>query len=405
MTNCELALEVIRKLQESGHQALLAGGCVRDQLMSVAPKDYDVATSANPDQVQELFGRRRTLAIGKSFGVITVLGPKEAGQIEVATFRKDGGYSDGRRPDSVSFTDACNDALRRDFTINGMYFDPVTNQVHDYVNGQADLDAEVIRAIGDPEKRIEEDKLRMLRAVRFTARFGFALEAETAAAIRRHAREIRQVSGERIGAEMRRMMEHESRADAARLLVECGLLSEILDGAELLTGNRANWKTRLKWLKGLGNVTFEVAATVLLGPVIKEYGIDPVALRWKLSNAEQDSIFWMENNWVTLMRAASLPWSEVQPLLIHADVNGALQIAEVAGGADQVGVKFCQKRLEWPQQKLDPLPLVDGATLKEMGLQPGPEFGRILSAVRGAQLDGKVATKEQAIGMVREMQM
>jgi len=400
MNQRELAIGIIGKLQQAGHQALLAGGCVRDHLMGVEPKDYDVATSATPDQVQELFGHRKTLAIGKSFGVITVLGPREAGQVEVATFRSDGGYSDGRRPDSVTFTDARNDALRRDFTINGMFLDPLTNQVHDYVNGSGDLEERIIRAIGDPEKRIEEDKLRMLRAVRFTARYGFELESNTADAVQRHAAEIGQVSGERIGAEMRRMLEHRSRGEAARLLVECGLLPEILDDAELLTGNHANWRTRLKWLEALEVATFEVAAAVMLGPVIRERGIEPVATRWKLSNHEQDSIAWMEQHWVTLMRGASLPWSQLQPLLIHADARGALQIAMVAGGENQAGVRFCQGRLEWPREKLNPAPLIDGAALKELGLQPGPEFGRILAAVRGAQLDGKVSNREEAVAMV-----
>ena len=167
----QFAIEVVQTLQSAGHQALWAGGCVRDQLLDRTPKDFDVATSANPDQVREVFGKARTLSIGASFGVITVLGPPGSGAdpIEVATFRRDGGYSDGRRPDTVEFTDAKEDALRRDFTINGMFFDPVESKVIDYVGGKEDLKAQVVRAIGDPNERIEEDKLRMLRAVRFAS--------------------------------------------------------------------------------------------------------------------------------------------------------------------------------------------------------------------------------------------
>ena len=165
MNQKQFAIEVTFALQRAGHTAYWAGGCVRDAILGREPKDYDVATSATPDQVRELFGFKRTLPIGASFGVITVVGPKSAGQIEVATFRRDGGYSDGRRPDSVEFTDAQEDAIRRDFTINGMFFDPATQQVIDYVGGQEDIKRRVIRAIGDPDKRIEEDKLRMLRAL------------------------------------------------------------------------------------------------------------------------------------------------------------------------------------------------------------------------------------------------
>src|SRR6476469_5731386 len=160
----EFALEIAKTLRAAGFEALWAGGCVRDELLGLTPKDYDVATSAKPDQIRDLFGRRRTLPIGASFGVITVLGPRDAGQIEVATFRTDATYSDGRHPDSVSFTTAERDAQRRDFTTNGLFYDPVTNQVVDYIGGQEDLKRGIIRAIGDPRLRLAEDKLRMLRA-------------------------------------------------------------------------------------------------------------------------------------------------------------------------------------------------------------------------------------------------
>src|SRR5690606_36280907 len=171
----QFALEVVRRLREAGHQAVWAGGCVRDWLLGLTPKDYDVATSARPDEVQQIFGKRRTLAIGASFGVIAVRGPREAGHVEVATFRSERGYSDGRRPDEVEFTTAELDAQRRDFTINGIFFDPLEDKVIDYVGGQRDLSAGIVRAIGDADERIGEDKLRMLRGVRFAAWFGFSL--------------------------------------------------------------------------------------------------------------------------------------------------------------------------------------------------------------------------------------
>src|SRR5688572_4921449 len=173
------ALEIVEKLRAAGFEALWAGGCVRDELLGLTPKDYDVATSAMPDQIRDVFGRRRTLPIGAAFGVITVLGPRAAGQVEVATFRTDAAYSDGRRPDSVTFTDAEHDAQRRDFTINGLFYDPIEGKVVDFVGGQEDLKRGTIRAIGDPRLRIAEDKLRMLRAVRFAATFNFAIDPDT----------------------------------------------------------------------------------------------------------------------------------------------------------------------------------------------------------------------------------
>ncbi|MEX0586183.1 MAG: CCA tRNA nucleotidyltransferase, partial [Pirellulales bacterium] len=202
----DFALEIVRRLRDAGHEALWAGGCVRDQLLGLAPKDYDVATNATPDQIREVFGRRRTLPIGAAFGVITVLGPRSAGQIEVATFRTDATYSDGRHPDSVTFTNAEHDAQRRDFTINGLFFDPVANEVVDYIGGQQDLETRILRAIGDPRLRLREDKLRMLRAVRFAASFGFQIEPATLQAIQEMAPEVTTVSAERIGMEIRRML-------------------------------------------------------------------------------------------------------------------------------------------------------------------------------------------------------
>jgi tRNA nucleotidyltransferase/poly(A) polymerase len=181
------AVEVVRKLRNAGFEAFWAGGCVRDKLLGRTPKDYDVATNATPPQIRELFGRRRTLAIGAAFGVITVIGPKSAGMIEVATFREDAAYSDGRHPDHVTFSSAREDAARRDFTINGLFYDPLDDRVIDFVGGQEDLALRRIRAIGNPRERIAEDKLRLLRAVRFSATFDFALEEGTRAAIREMA--------------------------------------------------------------------------------------------------------------------------------------------------------------------------------------------------------------------------
>jgi poly(A) polymerase len=233
---------VVRRLRDEGYESLWAGGCVRDQLLGKSPKDYDVASTATPDDVIRIFGRRRTVAVGASFGVVMVLGPdKAAGQIEVATFRSDGEYLDGRRPSSVSFCRPEEDAHRRDFTINGMFFDPLEEKFIDYVGGLDDLAAGIVRAIGDPAARFTEDKLRMLRAVRFTATFGFQLDAATAAAVRQLRHEICQVSEERVTQELKRMLAHVSRELSFRLLHESGLLAEILPeifGSEMHRSSR-----------------------------------------------------------------------------------------------------------------------------------------------------------------------
>lgn len=399
----EFAVKVVEQLQQAGFEAVWAGGCVRDQLLGLIPKDYDIATNARPEQVRELFGQKRTLAIGAAFGVIAVLGPKSAGQIDVATFRSDAAYSDGRHPDSVSFSDARHDAERRDFTINGMFFDPIRNEVVDYVNGRRDIDERTIRAIGNPHERIAEDKLRMMRAVRFAAAYSFAVDPETSVAIREHAAEINVVSGERIGQEMRRMLTSPTRAVAVKLLKDFELLAQIIPGGELLYANRGNWNTRLRWLEALGKARFETAAAMLLANIIKEQGIEPIAARWKLSTVEQRSITWIDANWLQLTRAANVPWSQIQPLLIHTDAADALQLADASVGRLHEGLRLCRERLAWDRERLDPKPLIDGLDLQAIGLKPGPQFSRIITAVRAAQLDGQIIDKQQAIACVQEL--
>src|SRR5262249_29716933 len=229
MTEREFAIEVVRRLQEAGYQALWAGGCVRDEWLGLVPKDYDVATDARPEEVRRLF--KRTVAVGASFGVVEVLGPHvESGWlvVQVATFRSDVSYSDGRHPDAVVFSSAREDALRRDFTVNGMFFNPLENQLIDYVGGQDDLRARILRAIGNPAQRFTEDKLRMLRAVRMAPRFELAIEPATADAIRAMAPQIGVVSAERVADELRKLLVDPRRARGMRLFMELGLAGSIL---------------------------------------------------------------------------------------------------------------------------------------------------------------------------------
>ena len=395
MTPRDRAIQIVKQLQAAGHSALWAGGCVRDALLKKEPKDYDVATSATPDQVQHLFGHKSTLAIGKSFGVITVLGPKSAGPIEVATFRRDGGYSDGRRPDSVEFTDAREDALRRDFTVNGMFFDPIEEQVIDYVGGKDDLIAKQIRAIGDPDARIEEDKLRMLRAVRFATTYDFAIEENTLKAIQKQASQISAVSPERIGVELRKMLGHANKTSAFLLLVETNLWPEISPATDLSINDCASVLSRLQ----SDSFATTVAAIFHSQPV----DLDALQQAWRLTNQERDQLQWLISATPQLQNAQDLPWSQLQPWLISPHAMEGIQLIEALGDdAHKPSMQRCRDCLDWDDDKLNPAPLIDGKALMDAGMEPGPNFSLLIKRVRALQLDGEIATSEQAIRWATE---
>ena len=411
MNDREFAVQVVEKLQAAGYQALWAGGCVRDSLVEKIPKDYDVATEATPEQVRDLFGHKRTLPIGAAFGVITVLGPKPVNPIEVATFRRDSDYSDGRRPDSVEYTNAEEDARRRDFTINGMFYDPVAEKVIDYVGGQEDLQLKQIRAIGSAHERIDEDKLRMLRGVRFAATFDFELESETLAAIQQHAEEIRVVSPERIGTEIRRMFSHENFLIAVRLLIQSNLWQEVLPESvrALDQFDQSYWAQRMVELERLNSNSFAAVLTILfreIAQVIDSGSKKPllsIALQdaWRLKNDERDRLAWLYRHVDGLRAADELAWSAVQPQLIAPNAALAVDVVEALDGPTSA-TRFCRERLAWPVEQLNPTPLIDGATLIENGIQPGPSFTKIIAAARAMQLDDEISTREEALKVARE---
>jgi poly(A) polymerase len=402
----EFALEVAQKLRAAGFESLWAGGCVRDQLLGITPKDYDVATNATPDQIRDLFGHRRTLAIGASFGVITVLGPRPVGQIEVATFRTDATYSDGRHPDAVHFTTAEHDAERRDFTINGLFFDPVANKIVDYVGGQRDLELRIIRAIGDPRLRISEDKLRMLRAVRFAAAFNFEIEPATRVAIQTMAAEIMTVSAERIGAEIRRMLLDRNRARALTLLNETGLLPYVLPEAAALTQSAFN--QTLKVAAALNGPTLSVALAVLLAHISAAASCLPhpassLGRRLRYTNKEIDRAAWLLTHLPLLENAATLPWPRLQRILTHEGATELITLREAVAGPNDADLAFCRERLAWPPERLNPPPLLDGADLIQHGLSPGPNFSALLEQTRDAQLNGEINTREEALAFVDQL--
>jgi len=419
MSPRDLAIDVVRRLRAAGFEALWAGGCVRDQILGISPKDYDVATSALPEQVRDVFGKRKTLAIGQSFGVITVLGPKSAGQIDVATFRRDATYSDGRHPDSVSFTTAEQDALRRDFTINGLFYDPVESRVIDYVGGQEDLRQGIVRAIGDPRQRIAEDKLRMLRAVRFASRFDFALDERTLAAIQEQAHELVIVSAERIAAEMRQILTHKNRARGLQMLHSARLLEIVMPEALILSPDDpwspesaadTPWRRTLHILHGLEEPTFAVA----LAALIREIDItDPTVIdlphrvydRWKLKNDELDGVVKLLAEEPLIRRASRLPWPRLQRILVAPRCDELLTYCQAAAAVldeSTAEIDFCRQKLALPTTELNPPPLITGDDLKQLGIPPGPAYREVLEAIRDAQLEKRITTRDEALALATQ---
>jgi tRNA nucleotidyltransferase/poly(A) polymerase len=403
----DFAEEVVRKLRDAGFTAYFAGGCVRDQLLGLAPKDYDVATNAVPDRIRDLFGRRRTIAVGAAFGVITVVGPPSVGHIEVATFRSDGKYSDGRHPDRVTFSSPEEDARRRDFTINGMFLDPLADRVIDFVGGQADLRDKTVRAIGDPGQRIAEDRLRMLRAVRFAATYGFRLDADTLAAIRREHAHMAEVSQERITAELERMLVHAGRVRSLQLLTESELLPQVLPELEELPHQPEAWTRLLNVVGALQDPGLAVVLAALLGEVgahVAGGGVELICRRLKVSNDARKAAVWMVRHEPQLRVAQHLRFSQLQPMLLHPQIEAVLELSTAVAQAKNqstAGVAVCREKLQLPPAELDPRPLLNGADLAALGHCPGPAFAQTLQAIRNAQLDGCLDNREAALDMAR----
>ena len=411
----EFAEQVVRQLADAGYTALWAGGCVRDLLVGREPKDYDVATSARPEQVREVFGKRRTLSVGESFGVIVVLGPKSAGQVEVATFRTDGCYVDGRRPESVVFSSPEEDAQRRDFTINGMFYDPLKKQVMDFVGGEKDLAAGVLRAIGDPHARMEEDKLRMLRAVRFAATFEFTLDEATTDAVRSMADQISVVSAERIAQELRRMLVDQHRAHAIELCRDVDLLVRILPELEPVVSDSARWSRLKSSLRLLVEPNFALAFAVLLaaaecgseaGTAVSKLA-EQTGRRLKLSNHEIDDAGWLLKHRRSLGNASTLPLSQLKRVLaqrLAPDLIAMSRVRALANDEHPDDAMFCDDYLRTTDRNiLDPLPLISGDDLIKAGFRPGPQFKEVLERIRDAQLDLQIATPAEAMEMAAQL--
>lgn len=401
----EAAIHILCRLREAGHTAFLAGGCVRDELLGLTPKDYDIATDATPHMVRSYFPR--TQEVGAAFGVVLV--HVDSCTIEVATFRSDGPYSDRRRPDAVIFSDARSDALRRDFTINALFLDPLAEspeaRVIDYVHGVDDLRARVVRAVGNPHARLAEDHLRALRAVRLSARLGFELEDATAEAIRLHARELAGVSRERIGDELRRMLTHPSRAVAAWTLQYLGLDAPALN-------DRANLNAPVR-LGRIGDDTPYATALAawLFDRTGGEIGTGESAetiSRWRqslcLTNEETTLFRGIVTDWRTLRREWwNLGVARQKRLSVRKEFLEALRILGTTEPEEFVRIRRRVEELRATPSGLAPAPLVSGDDLVQWGYLPSPGFKVVLESVYDAQLEDRVRTAAEAAAFVQEL--
>ncbi len=403
------AVRIAQTLTDAGHVAYLAGGCVRDELLGLTPKDYDVATDARPDRVRALF--RNSRYVGEAFGVVLVRLQGE--EVEVATFRTEWGYSDGRRPDHVQFSDAEHDAQRRDFTINGLFEDPATNKVIDFVGGQEDLRLGLIRAIGDPNARFAEDYLRMLRAVRIAARLGFVIEPNTSAAIRAHADKLARISRERIGLEVQAMLTGPRPAEAVRLIQELHL-----DAPTLNEPHRCVAVPTVAALGPQPTYPCGLAAWMLdrhCGESLRT--TEPPPLRavlkgWRdalcLSNEERDAVAAILSHLPTALRWPTLGVAQRKRLLAQAIWPQLWRLVQALGTAYERADVVRAIEAEAPALFADdvaPPPLITGDDLIELGLQPGPAFRRILDAVYDAQLEGRITTRPEALDRAQKMSM
>ncbi|MFM2179388.1 MAG: hypothetical protein RL015_3486 [Verrucomicrobiota bacterium] len=422
------AIKIIQKLRLSGHEALLAGGCVRDLLLGREPKDFDVATSATPDEVVALFPG--ALTVGAHFGVVVVRQDHE--QIEVATFRTDGSYKDGRHPESVTFATAEQDAQRRDFTVNGLFRDPIEDRVIDYVGGAVDLEKRVLRAIGDAHQRFDEDKLRLLRAVRFATTLGFEIEEKTWQAVCEHAPAIQSVSAERIRDELIKIFLHPNRLRGFDLLMDSGLMAQVLPEILVLKGveQPPQWHpegdvfihTRLMLSLLPEQVSLPLVLSVLLHDIAKPatFAVDEtgrirfnghdklgaemtgdILRRLKFPNdVIEPTQVAVEHHMVfkdvkkmkksTLKRMMARPTWADELALHRVDCLGSNGLLD--------NYEFMQaKAEEFSQQPLIPQPLLNGRDLIALGWQPGKHLGAVLTEVQNAQLEGLISTREEAL--------
>ncbi len=464
------AVEIVRTLREAGHQAYLVGGCVRDLLLGCEPADYDVATDASPDEVMRMFPE--TYAVGAQFGVVLIPSPErrngaraisaerglredaasciatspvaregscsvsaKSNLVEVATFRSDIGYSDGRHPEQVRFSkDPRQDVERRDFTINGLLLDPFKNEVLDFVGGRKDLESGIIRTIGDPDRRFAEDKLRMLRAVRFAARFEYTIEPATFMAIQKLAQQIAQVSRERVRDELTKMLTEGHARRAFLLLDEIGLLREVLPEISAMKGVEQPPQfhpegdvfvhtlllldklpqpcpSTLAWGALLHDVgkppTFRVAPDRIRFDGHVDIGVkmaEEICRRLRFSNDDTQEILALVANHMRFADVERMKESTLKKFLRMPHFEEHLELHRIdcqSSHGDLTSYNYAREKLaSIPPETMRPKPLINGDDLVALGYAPGPRFKEILSAVEDAQLEGSLQSKEEALDFV-----
>jgi poly(A) polymerase len=426
MSAKEKAQAVVRRLRAEGYESYLAGGCVRDMLLGQEPRDYDITTGAKPDEISRIFPD--TIPVGAQFGVMLVV--IDGTPLEVATFRRDGPYLDGRHPSHVGYGSLREDVLRRDFTINGMVYDPVEDRVLDFVGGEKDLQARIVRAIGEPRARFQEDRLRMIRAVRFAASLGFSIEENTLAAIRELASTITLVSWERIGDEITRILTEGGARAGFELLDATGLLDVVLPEMTAMKGVEQTpdyhpegdvFAHTLLLLGQLHEPTETLAYGCLLHDVAKPvcirkeggritfYGhmergaemAETILKRLKRSRQTWERVAYLVRSHLRHTQAPNMRLSTLKRFLAEDGIEELLELTRIdamAANGDLTHYHFCkEKRAELKDEEIHPEPLVRGRDLIALGLPPGPLFGQILAQIEEAQLGGELQTREQAL--------
>ena len=431
MSQRESAIAIIARLRDAGYESYLAGGCVRDMLLGKSPQDYDITTSARPEDIGKIFPQ--TVPVGAEFGVMLVI--FDGHPFEVATFRYDGPYLDGRRPAHVRYGTLEEDILRRDFTVNGMVYDPVADRVIDLVEGRKDLEGRLIRAIGNPRERFEEDRLRMIRAVRLAASLGFSIEEETFDAIRELAATLTQISWERIGEEITRILSEGGARRGFELLDSAGLLAVVLPEIAAMKGVEQSpdyhpegdvWTHTLLALSHLERPTETLAYGCLLHDVGKPvcvqragervtfYGhtergaeiAQEVLKRLKRSRATRERVGYLVRNHLRHTQAPKMRLSTLKRFLGEEGIDELLELTRIdalSANGDLQYYLFCKQKLaEFKTEEIHPEPLVRGRDLIEMGLTPGPIFQEILKQVEEQQLSGELDSREAAIHWIRK---
>jgi poly(A) polymerase len=423
----EKAISIVQGLRREGYKAYLAGGCVRDMLLKKPPQDYDIATDARPEEVQRIFGT--TIPVGAQFGVILVM--IEGEPFEVASFRHDGPYLDGRRPSKVRYGSLEEDIRRRDFTINGMVYDPIDDRIIDLVEGRKDLERRTVRAIGAPGERFQEDRLRMIRAVRFAASLQFDIEAETFAAIQQLAPAIADISWERIGDEVTRILTEGGARRGFELLDQSGLLAVFLPEISKLKGTpqtpdyHPEGDVFVHTMLLLSHLDATAPETLAYGCLLHDvakplclrqeaqritfYGhteqgaamAEEILKRLKRSRAVWERVSYLVHNHLRLVQAPQMRLNTLKRFLREDGIDELLELARIdalSSNGDLQYYRFCKERLaELKDEEIRPAPLVRGGDLIALGLTPGPLFADILRQVEDAQLGGELQSRREAL--------